>query len=70
MTCVSENNFFVEKTDGRRSEDNFQANEAWNYVNVRPNAHMFWWLYYTTAAEGYKAKPLVIWLQVGRRLCV
>lgn len=34
--------------------------QKWNYVNVRKNAHMFWWLYYTREAD----KPLVLWLQV------
>ena len=38
--------------------------EKWGYVDVRKDAHMFWWLYHTTAAEGYTNKPLVIWLQV------
>ncbi|XP_070703890.1 retinoid-inducible serine carboxypeptidase [Pempheris klunzingeri] len=38
--------------------------EAWNYVEVRPGAHMFWWLYY---ADGPSAEelPLVMWLQGG-----
>ncbi|XP_053994380.1 retinoid-inducible serine carboxypeptidase-like [Hylaeus volcanicus] len=40
--------------------------QEWGYVNVRPNANMFWWLYYTTAnVPSYYDKPLVIWLQGG-----
>ncbi|XP_076650148.1 retinoid-inducible serine carboxypeptidase [Halictus rubicundus] len=40
--------------------------QEWGYVKVRPNANMFWWLYYTTAnVTSYYNKPLVIWLQGG-----
>ena len=39
-----------------------EAKQKWNYVNVRPNAYMFWWLYY---ADDYTNKPLIIWLQGG-----
>lgn len=39
--------------------------EAWGYVTVRPGAHMFYWLYYTTHADGYHTRPLVIWFQGG-----
>lgn len=40
--------------------------QEWGYVNVRPDATMFWWLYYTTAnVTSYDKKPLVIWLQGG-----
>ena len=38
--------------------------QEWGYVTVRPSAHMFWWLYYTTSKEVTNAyeKPLLIWL--------
>ena len=41
--------------------------QEWGYVTVRPKAHMFWWLYYTTADVNtkYEEKPLIIWLQGG-----
>ncbi|XP_012522347.1 retinoid-inducible serine carboxypeptidase [Monomorium pharaonis] len=40
--------------------------QEWNYVEVRPKAFMFWWLYYTTAnVNSYYDKPLLIWLQGG-----
>uniref|UniRef100_A0A7N8XZX1 Carboxypeptidase n=1 Tax=Mastacembelus armatus TaxID=205130 RepID=A0A7N8XZX1_9TELE len=40
--------------------------EAWNYVEVREGAHMFWWLYYADSqSAGYKELPLVMWLQGG-----
>uniref|UniRef100_A0A1Q3FSI3 Carboxypeptidase n=1 Tax=Culex tarsalis TaxID=7177 RepID=A0A1Q3FSI3_CULTA len=40
--------------------------QDWGFVDVRPGAHMFYWLYYTTAdVEDYTERPLVIWLQGG-----
>ncbi|KAI4469131.1 serine protease family s10 serine carboxypeptidase [Holotrichia oblita] len=41
--------------------------QDWGYVDVRANAHMFWWLYYTTATtvSHYSERPLIIWLQGG-----
>lgn len=42
-----------------------EGKEAWNYVEVRDGAHMFWWLYYAdNQSAGYKDLPLVMWLQV------
>ncbi|XP_038068663.1 retinoid-inducible serine carboxypeptidase-like [Patiria miniata] len=37
--------------------------EYWNYVNVRENAYMFWWLY--LAQTNPATAPIVIWLQGG-----
>ncbi|CAH2291846.1 retinoid-inducible serine carboxypeptidase isoform X1 [Pelobates cultripes] len=40
--------------------------QDWGYVNVRSDAHMFWWLYYAThATKNYTDVPLVMWLQGG-----
>ncbi|KAJ3648768.1 hypothetical protein Zmor_020545, partial [Zophobas morio] len=41
--------------------------QDWGYITVRPNAHMFWWLYYTTYnnVSNYTDRPLIIWLQGG-----
>uniref|UniRef100_UPI0037E95ADE retinoid-inducible serine carboxypeptidase n=1 Tax=Semicossyphus pulcher TaxID=241346 RepID=UPI0037E95ADE len=40
--------------------------EAWDYVEVREGAHMFWWLYYADSpSAGYMDLPLVMWLQGG-----
>jgi hypothetical protein len=36
------------------------SNESWAYVDVRPGAHMFYWLY---QAETSNQSPLVMWLQ-------
>lgn len=41
--------------------------QEWGFATVRPGAHMFWWLYFTTnkEVENFYQKPLVIWLQGG-----
>lgn len=40
--------------------------QDWGYIDVRPGAHVFYWLYYTTAnVPSYNQRPLVIWLQGG-----
>lgn len=39
--------------------------EAWYYVNVRPDAFMFWWLYGCTQTPRENC-PLVMWLQVSK----
>ena len=56
---------------GRRSESesgrhchNENETEFWGYVDVRPGAHMFYWLYLSSHADGYLERPLIIWLQV------
>ncbi|XP_076266199.1 retinoid-inducible serine carboxypeptidase-like [Rhynchophorus ferrugineus] len=41
------------------------TDEKWGYAKVNEKAHMFWWLYYTTATSDYTQRPLVIWLQGG-----
>ena len=41
-----------------------EPKQKWDYVAVRQDAQMFWWVYYTTAPEGSQNRPLVIWLQV------
>ncbi|XP_072043586.1 retinoid-inducible serine carboxypeptidase-like [Amphiura filiformis] len=47
-----------------KAGNNIQTDEDWGYVNVREDAYMFWWLYYSTS-EPYSAAPLVLWLQGG-----
>ncbi|XP_058827051.1 retinoid-inducible serine carboxypeptidase-like [Topomyia yanbarensis] len=41
--------------------------QDWGFVEVRPGAHMFWWLHYTTDtnAQHYTNRPLIVWLQGG-----
>lgn len=43
-----------------------EAKEDWDYVLVRKDAYMFWWLYYTShPTKNYTEVPLVMWLQGG-----
>ncbi|RUS90085.1 hypothetical protein EGW08_002127 [Elysia chlorotica] len=53
---------FVTKSN---QNDNDSPGEYWDYVTVRPKAHMFYWLYETTHESGYKKRPLILWLQGG-----
>lgn len=40
--------------------------QDWGYVDVRSNAHMFWWLYYADhPTKNFTEVPLVMWLQGG-----
>lgn len=42
--------------------------EDWGYVDVRPGAHMFWWLYGSTSTTSplpREQQPIVLWLQGG-----
>ncbi|XP_055536684.1 retinoid-inducible serine carboxypeptidase-like isoform X2 [Wyeomyia smithii] len=41
--------------------------QDWGFTEVRPGAHMFWWLYYTTDGnvQHYADRPLLVWLQGG-----
>ncbi|XP_071502853.1 retinoid-inducible serine carboxypeptidase-like [Diadema antillarum] len=49
------------KTSGRPAQE---PKQDWGYVVVRPNANMFWWLYYSTQQPS-DSVPLVLWLQGG-----
>ncbi|KAK2170941.1 hypothetical protein NP493_1124g00036 [Ridgeia piscesae] len=44
---------------------NATAVQKWDYVTVRPHAHMFWWLFRTTHPDGHIRRPLIMWLQGG-----
>ncbi|KAG0524078.1 hypothetical protein BDA96_07G178900 [Sorghum bicolor] len=43
------------------------GSEEWGYVEVRPKAHMFWWLYHSPQRvdNGTTPWPTVLWLQGG-----
>ncbi|KAL6858752.1 hypothetical protein ACP4OV_017754 [Aristida adscensionis] len=43
------------------------GSEEWGYVQVRPKAHMFWWLYHSPrrVENGSAPWPTVLWLQGG-----
>lgn len=43
-----------------------EGKEVWDYVTVREDACMFWWLYYATnPCKNFSELPLVMWLQGG-----
>ncbi|KAE9620590.1 hypothetical protein Lal_00019670 [Lupinus albus] len=43
------------------------GSEEWGYVQVRPKAHMFWWLYRSPYRVENPSKPwpIILWLQGG-----
>ncbi|KAL6566886.1 Serine carboxypeptidase-like 51 [Orobanche minor] len=43
------------------------GSETWGYVEVRPKAHMFWWLYKSPCRTQNSTKPwpVILWLQGG-----
>ena len=46
------------------------ATQDWGYVDIRPDAHTFWWLFETTHPDGVENRPLVLWLQVSPALTI
>jgi serine carboxypeptidase 1 len=44
---------------------NLTYSEEWNYYQVRPNANLFYWLYYEDGHAQNQDRPLFIWLQGG-----
>ncbi|XP_017394318.1 retinoid-inducible serine carboxypeptidase [Cebus imitator] len=43
-----------------------EGKEVWDYVTVRKDAYMFWWLYYASnPCKNFSELPLVMWLQGG-----
>ncbi|XP_054792042.1 serine carboxypeptidase-like 51 [Prosopis cineraria] len=55
---------FATRATALRSRDGL---EEWGYVEVRPKAHMFWWLYRSPNREKNASKPwpIILWLQGG-----
>ena len=41
------------------------GSEEWGYVPLRPGASIFYWFYRTTHPDGYRNRPIVLWLQGG-----
>ncbi|XP_070150580.1 retinoid-inducible serine carboxypeptidase [Polyergus mexicanus] len=64
LTCIFTVLCFISASIGKTGFG--PGEQEWGYVQVRPYANMFWWLYYTTAdVKSYYDKPLIIWLQGG-----
>ncbi|KAK3761613.1 hypothetical protein RRG08_040308 [Elysia crispata] len=57
--------FVISAYSTKRSHNDESSGEYWDYVTVRPKAHMFYWLYETTHESGFKKRPLILWLQGG-----
>ncbi|KAK2380182.1 serine carboxypeptidase [Trifolium repens] len=56
--------FLLQNATALKNED---GSEEWGYVQVRPKAHMFWWLYRSPyrVEDSSKPWPIVLWLQGG-----
>ncbi|KAK2433828.1 serine carboxypeptidase [Trifolium repens] len=56
--------FLLQNVTALKNED---GSEEWGYVQVRPKAHMFWWLYRSPyrVEDSSKPWPIVLWLQGG-----
>jgi len=54
----------AEDTSEWTHRHNDDETEFWGYIDVRPGAHMFYWLYHSSHPDGYLQRPLIIWLQV------
>ncbi|PWA35673.1 serine carboxypeptidase-like 51 [Artemisia annua] len=52
---------------GNTSGGTTDGSEAWGYIEVRPQAHMFWWLYKSPKRVEVPSKPwpTILWLQGG-----
>ncbi|XP_020275789.1 serine carboxypeptidase-like 51 isoform X2 [Asparagus officinalis] len=57
--------FFFNSANAKRSSSD--GSEEWGYVQVRPKAHMFYWLYKSPnrVDNGSTPWPTVLWLQGG-----
>ncbi|CAJ2654548.1 serine carboxypeptidase-like 51 [Trifolium pratense] len=56
--------FLLQNVTALKNQD---GSEEWGYVQVRPKAHMFWWLYRSPyrVEDSSKPWPIVLWLQGG-----
>ncbi|KAI3518170.1 hypothetical protein L1887_06622 [Cichorium endivia] len=52
---------------GNSSGGTADGSETWGYIEVRPRAHMFWWLYKSPNKPKNPTKPwpTILWLQGG-----
>ncbi|KDP43941.1 hypothetical protein JCGZ_05408 [Jatropha curcas] len=61
--------FFASLFHGKivKARTNQDGSESWDYVEVRPKAHMFWWLYRSPYRVQNPSKPwpIILWLQGG-----
>ncbi|KAK4833884.1 hypothetical protein QYF36_012840 [Acer negundo] len=66
MLNFSLNNFFLHGYFALDAGTN-DGSEQWGYVEVRPKAHLFWWLYKSPNRVENPSKPwpILLWLQGG-----
>lgn len=59
--------FRVDSSIASRTQSSSDGSESWGYVEVRPKAHMFWWLYKSPsrAEDPIRPWPVILWLQGG-----
>ena len=60
ISCLDEKLGFISPRGG--TED---GSQEWGDIPLRPNASMFYWFYRTTHPDGYRNRPIVLWLQGG-----
>lgn len=48
---------------------NLTYSEEWDYFAVRPNANLFYWLYWEVEQTPNNDRPLFLWLQVFLSFC-
>ncbi|XP_048235854.1 serine carboxypeptidase-like 51 isoform X2 [Ricinus communis] len=69
MINVSCSKYIVKQKEGNLASDagSPDGSEQWGYVEVRPKAHLFWWLYKSPCrvANSSTPWPTILWLQGG-----
>ena len=50
-------------TEIEETEEDKWYEEKRGYASVRPDAHLFWWMY--NKPDGGRHRPLLLWLQVS-----
>lgn len=50
--------------NGNVTSGTTDGSEKWGYIEIRPQAHIFWWLYHSPGQTSDN-RPLILWLQGG-----
>lgn len=65
-SLLVKDNVNPEKRNASPSNHSSLPDEKWDYVEVRPGAHMFWWFHgYTGKNKSRQQIPLVLWMNGG-----
>ncbi|KQJ99393.1 serine carboxypeptidase-like 51 [Brachypodium distachyon] len=67
LSCIAALLLLVLAPNGAAAAGTADGSEEWGYVQVRPKAHMFWWLYRSPHRVDNASTPwpTVLWLQGG-----